>query len=29
MTWLLLPGKTVDEAVAIGDGVATVVAKVD
>jgi hypothetical protein len=29
MTYLLLPGKTVDEAVAVDDGVTTVVAEVD
>jgi hypothetical protein len=29
MTYLLLPGQTVDEAVAVGDGVMTVVAEVD
>jgi hypothetical protein len=29
MTKLLLPGQTVDEAVAVGDGATTVVAKVD
>jgi hypothetical protein len=29
MTYLLLPGQTVDEAVAVGDGAATVVAEFD
>jgi hypothetical protein len=29
MTYLLLPGQTDDEAVAIGDGAATVVVEVD
>jgi hypothetical protein len=29
MTKLLLPGQTVDEVVAVGDGAATVVAEVD
>jgi hypothetical protein len=29
MTQLLLPGQTVDEAVAVGDGAVTVIAEVD
>jgi hypothetical protein len=29
MTYLLLPGQNVDEAVVVGDGAATVVAEVD
>jgi hypothetical protein len=29
MTYLLLPGQTVDEAMTVGDGATTVVAEVD